>query len=73
MEVQDAGIVSRRPRSNMNKDKGVGIGERTGEEMEATSKYVQKCFETFIGDQHGMNPSCVTTEKNRMERWIVQT
>lgn len=33
MEVQDAEIVSRRPRSNINKDKGGG-------NMEATSKYV---------------------------------
>ena len=38
VEVQDAGMVSRRPRSNINKDKGGARGEGRG--VEATSKYV---------------------------------
>lgn len=67
VEVQDAGIVSRRPRSNINKDKGVG--ERSGREeiwkrRPNTSKNVSKHSKNW-----GPAPRYESfMEKNRTER-----
>ena len=52
VEVQDAGIVSRRPRSNINKDKGGGYGrgERGGGRKYGSEVQIRlKMFRNIFG------------------------